>query len=450
MKVLLIFPQRDKRTGVYIKNAFIQAGCSLEVIDAKIEPQKQKADAGKDLGLSARIQKLEEEQKDFLQEIELEQEKLTALHAEAKKEEDKIVEKTAEAAELREAAKTAADLAEKRINLILAEVRDIRINGSEIPRLNTTKTFIYLSGTNISTLKEKKVNLEKEIGSLKKIRKSELQNQAIKGVIIILIALLLVFGINRTARRVSRKVIEKVEQSENVTSHQKQRYHTLSSVILSFVKILSWILAVLWVLGELNVDYAPFLVAAGGISLAIGFGAQSLVKDIVSGFFILMEEQFALGDVVEIDGKSGTIENISMRTVKFRSTDGVLHIIPNGSISRVSNSTHQWSRAVVKVGVSYDADADEVIEVLQGICSKMYEDPDWKEKFIAEPIAQGIIPLGDSAVVFRALAKTKPGEQWGVERQLQLRIKNTFDEKGIEIPYNYMNLVDRTVRSEKK
>jgi small conductance mechanosensitive channel len=205
-------------------------------------------------------------------------------------------------------------------------------------------------------------------------------------------------------------------------------------------------MAVLWILGELDIDYAPFLVAAGGISLAIGFGAQSLVKDVVTGFFLLMEEQFALGDFIEIDGHSGTVEKISLRTIKFRGLDGTLHIIPNGSISGVSNKTYQWSRAVVKVGVSYDENTEKVLAVLKNVCQELAEDPKWNELLIEEPIPQGILSFGDSAVEFRILAKTKPGDQWSVERELHIRIKNAFDRHGIEIPYNFVNIIDRTER----
>jgi small conductance mechanosensitive channel len=234
-----------------------------------------------------------------------------------------------------------------------------------------------------------------------------------------------------------------MEESEKIDSHRKQRYQTLSSVILSFIKILVWILGVLWVLGELDIDYAPFLVAAGGISLAIGFGAQSLVKDMVSGFFILMEEQFALGDFVEIGGESGTVEKISLRTIKFRSLDGTLHTVPNGSISTVSNKTYQWSRAVVKVGVSYDDDTQKVLSVLKTVCQQIAVDPEWKESLIDDPTAQGILSFGDSSINFRVLAKTPPGMQWAVEREFHIRIKKAFDREGIEIPYNIVNVLER-------
>jgi small conductance mechanosensitive channel len=197
-------------------------------------------------------------------------------------------------------------------------------------------------------------------------------------------------------------------------------------------------------LRELEIDYAPFLVAAGGVSLAVGFGAQSLVKDVVTGFFLLMEEQFALGDYVEINGKTGTVEKISLRTIKFRSLDGTLNIIPNGSIANVSNKTYQWSRAVVKVGVSYQQQPEKVLAVLKEACREIKVDPAWEDILIEEPTPQGIISFGESAVDFRVLAKTRPGDQWAVERELHIRIKNAFDRNGIEIPYSYINIIDRT------
>jgi small conductance mechanosensitive channel len=159
-----------------------------------------------------------------------------------------------------------------------------------------------------------------------------------------------------------------------------------------------------------------------------------------------MEEQFALGDGVEISGVSGSVEKISMRTVRVRGLDGTLHTIPNGSIGRVSNKTYQWSRAVVKVGVSYDADPPKVLEVLNRVALGMYEDEEWKDNFLEEPSAQGILSFGDSAIDFRVLAKTTPGGQWGLSREMMIRIKKAFDEEGIDIPYNYVNvnLVDQS------
>jgi|GEM_PF-1200499 len=398
------------------------------------------------MAISSKILQLEEERKNYGVEIREEEAKLKALKEKEKKESEKINEKRNEIEELTKKTAAAKEDVERLINQTFIQVRGIRLNGLEIPRLNTVKTFIYLSNTSLDILAKKVENIDKEIVSLKKLRKEELLNNVLRGVVIIIIAVFMVFIIIKISRRISAKIINRLEKSETLDAHRKQRYYTLSSVILSFIKIVVWVMAVLWVLGELDIDYAPFLVAAGGISLAIGFGAQSLVKDVVTGFFLLMEEQFALDDFIEIDGQSGTVEKISLRTIKFRGLDGTLHIIPNGSISGVSNKTYQWSRAVVKVGVSYDENTEKVLAVLKKVCQELAEDPKWNELLIEEPIPQGILSFGDSAVDFRILAKTKPGDQWSVERELHIRIKNAFDRHGIEIPYNFVNIVDRTER----
>lgn len=408
------------------------------------EETKQKSDLKKqDMDISSRLLQLEEDREYYTAKLAEEEEKLTGLKEQEKERAAKIEEKRKEIIELNQKVKATRDRIERLIHRTFARVREIRLNQLEIPRLNTVKTFIYLSETAVSTSKEQIQNIDKDIESLKDQRTTELINKVVKSVVVIAIALFMIFLLVGISRKISKKALAKMEESEKIDAHRKQRYQTLSSVILSFIKILVWILGVLWVLGELEIDYAPFLVAAGGISLAIGFGAQSLVKDMVSGFFILMEEQFALGDFVEIGGESGTVEKISLRTIKFRSLDGTLHTVPNGSISTVSNKTYQWSRAVVKVGVSYDDDPQKVLSVLKTVCQQIAEDPEWKESLIDEPTAQGILSFGDSSINFRVLAKTPPGEQWAVERELHVRIKKAFDQEGIEIPYNIVNVLER-------
>lgn len=408
------------------------------------EETKQKSDLRQqDRDISSRLIQLEEDRKYYNAKLVEEEEKLTGLEGQEKEREEKIEEKRKEVIELNRKVKATGDRIERLINQTFAKVREIRLNQLEIPRLNTVKTFIYLSKTAVNTSKEQIRNIDKDIESLKAQRIKEIINKLIKSVVVIAIALFMILLLVGISKKISHKALTKMGESEKIDSHRKQRYQTLSSVILSFIKILVWILGVLWVLGELEIDYAPFLVAAGGISLAIGFGAQSLVKDMVSGFFILMEEQFALGDVVEIGGQSGTVENISLRTLKFRALDGTLHTVPNGSIAMVSNKTFQWSRAIVNVGVSYDDDPQKVLSVLKTVCQQIIEDPDWKESLIEEPTPQGILSFGDSSVNFRVLAKTPPGMQWAVERELYIRVKKAFDQEGIEIPYNIVNILER-------
>ncbi|MCK5221625.1 MAG: mechanosensitive ion channel family protein, partial [Candidatus Aminicenantes bacterium] len=394
------------------------------------------------LPLKIRISLLENSMKENEEELTIQTKKLEELKDKEKKKSDKIEEKKSETGELRKEASESSNPVVRLIDRTIASATELRVNGLEIPLLNTTRTMIYLTNTKISTHKEKIENLSKDISILNERNSKEIKARLLKGVIVIFAAVFLVLFLIRVSKAVSRKALKRIGKSEKIDAHKKQRYQTLSSVILSFVKIVLWVSAVVWVLGVLNIDYGPFLLAAGGISLAIGFGAQSLVKDIVTGFFLLMEEQFALGDVVEINGKSGTIEKISLRTIKFRGLDGTLHIIPNGEISIVSNSTYQWSRAVINIGVSYDVESAAVMNALRSVCASMYNDPEWKSKILDEPFPQGILSFGDSSVNYRILAKTKTGEQWGVAREFNIRIQKTFNGKNIDIPYNYINVIN--------
>ena len=398
------------------------------------------------IDISIRIKRLEEKQAILSSDLESETKKLAGLGNRQKEQEAKIEEKTAEIRESKIKSKLSKNAFEQLLHRTAAQVREIRLNGLEIPRLNTTRTFIYLSENRIETFKQKSQDIKREITSLKKQRQNDFQKKILKGIIIIIIAFFLVVLLIRIFRQMGKRIIKRIDLSAVISAHRKQRYQTLFSIILSIIKITLWVLAVLWVLGELNIDYAPFLLAAGGVSLAIGFGAQSLVKDIVAGFFMLMEEQLALGDVAEIDGKSGSVENISLRTIRLRSLNGTLHIIRNGSITNVSNLTHQWSRAVIEVGVSYDENSENVLSVLKQICHDIYEDREWHPLLIEEPVPQGILSFGDSSINFRILAKTVPGKQWGIDREIKTRIKKTFDQKGIEIPFPFTNIIDRTKR----
>jgi moderate conductance mechanosensitive channel len=447
-KSILTLQKKINRVALQIERLKVQIE-RLQTTSRDKELSKEETQATeikKTLSLSARLLQLEEDRKTFREKLEEEKNKLAELEKKKEEASAKIEEKKKEIADLQKKASTPTNRIERLIRQTSAQVRDIRLNGLEIPRLNTVKAFIYLANNLIKTLESRINSANQEIQTLKAQQKKEIFSQLLKGVVVIAVAIFMVMILIGISRKVSKKILTKMEESEKIDTHTRQRYQTLSAVILSFMKILVWILGVLWVLGELNIDYAPFLVAAGGISLAIGFGAQSLVKDMVSGFFMLMEEQYALGDVVSINGAAGSVEKISLRTIKFRSLDGTLHTIPNGSISQVSNLTHQWSRAIVNVGVSYDDDPNKVLSTLQTVCQEIYGDEQWKALLIEEPIPQGILSFGESAINFRILAKTRPGEQWAIEREIHIRIKKAFDQNSVEIPYNYINLVDRTER----
>jgi small conductance mechanosensitive channel len=188
------------------------------------------------------------------------------------------------------------------------------------------------------------------------------------------------------------------------------------------------------------IDIGPVLASVGVLGLAISFGAQSLVKDVITGTFLLLEGQFAVGDVVRIADVSGKIERITLRTTVLRDLHGTVHTVPNGSISRVSNLTKSWSRAVLDIGVAYKEDVDRVIEVMRDIGREFHADPEWKKLLLGEPEVLGIDSLGDSAVVIRMVVQTLPQEQFPVGRELRRRVKNRFDNENIEIPFPHVSV----------
>jgi small conductance mechanosensitive channel len=169
--------------------------------------------------------------------------------------------------------------------------------------------------------------------------------------------------------------------------------------------------------------------------LAVSFGAQSLVKDVISGFFVLLENQFAVGDVVTIDGTSGKVERMTLRVVMLRDLSGVLHIIPNGSIVKVSNMTRGFARTVVDVGVPYEENVDRALDVLRDLVAEFAADPAWSHAFSESPQVLGVEALADSSVNLRVVLPTAAGRQWEVGREFRRRVKNRFDAEGIAIPF---------------
>lgn len=239
----------------------------------------------------------------------------------------------------------------------------------------------------------------------------------------------------RVLKLFTRRIERAVGDGDPTTlSEQKQRAKTLAQLLNSVGAVAISVTVGLTIL-NLFIAIGPLLAGVGVVGLAISFGAQSLVKDVISGFFILLENQFAVGDVVEINGVAGKVEKMTMRVVMLRDLRGVLHVIPNGIINMVSNRTRGWSRAVLDIGVAYREDVDRVIEVMRDIAREFWQDPQWKDYLIEEPAVWGVEALADSSVNLRLVATTRPGAQWNVSRELRRRIKRRFDEEGIEIPF---------------
>jgi small conductance mechanosensitive channel len=221
---------------------------------------------------------------------------------------------------------------------------------------------------------------------------------------------------------------------------QEQRARTLVSLFRSIGRVIIGILFLFMLLGAVGVNLGPLLAGAGVIGLAVSFGAQSLVKDVISGLFILIENQFGVGDVIRIEGVSGAVERMTLRVVVLRDVEGVVHIVPNGQITKVSNTTRSWSRVVLDVGVAYKEDPDRVIGVLRDIGREMWEDPEWRPLMLEPPEVPGVESFADSSVNIRMWAKTLPLKKWDVGRELRKRIKMRFDRESIEIPFPHQTV----------
>lgn len=253
-----------------------------------------------------------------------------------------------------------------------------------------------------------------------------------------LVCLLAYWMLKSVLRRLERSIGEPVKGG--ALTLQEQRAKTLVGLLRSIGRVIIVVIFVFMALGAMGVDLGPLLAGAGVVGLAISFGAQSLVKDVISGLFILIENQFGVGDVVRIEGVSGAVERMTLRVVVLRDVHGVVHIVPNGEIKKVSNLTRTWSRVVLDVGVAYKEDPDRVMRVLREVGEELWEDPEWRPLLVDPVEVPGIEAFGDSAVNVRVMAKTLPLKQWDVARELRRRIKLRFDREEIEIPYPHQTV----------
>jgi len=225
------------------------------------------------------------------------------------------------------------------------------------------------------------------------------------------------------------------EKDSLQAAEAKKRAHTLGNTLRHTLLITLSFIAILMILGELGIQLGPLLATAGIGALAIGFGAQNLVKDVISGFFIILENQYRIGDAIEVAGVSGLVESVSLRKTVLRDLEGKVHTIPNGEIKIVSNLSKEWSRSVLDVGISYREDVDQVIDLLSQIGRELEAEEPYKSAILGPLQILGIEKFGESQLVIRMMIKTVPLKQWEVGRELRRRIKNRFDEKGIQIPF---------------
>lgn len=254
----------------------------------------------------------------------------------------------------------------------------------------------------------------------------------------ILLILALMYLFTKVARRISNKLFGKYRASEDI--EVRKRADTLSSIVSYTLVITVMTVGLVMILGVLNIDIGPILAAAGVLGLAVGFGAQNLVADVISGFFILLEDQIRVGDVVTIAGKSGLVERITLRMVVLRDLSGVVHFVRNGNIDIVSNMTKEYSFYIFDIGVAYREDVDEVMQVVREVGDELRGDENVGMNILEPVEILGVDGFADSAVMIKARIKTKPIQQWAVGRAFNRLLKIRFDERGIEIPFPHVTL----------
>src|SRR5205085_7504817 len=215
-----------------------------------------------------------------------------------------------------------------------------------------------------------------------------------------------------------------------------RRIDTVGTAFRYFATVVIVLVAGMLILGELGISIAPILATAGVAGVAIGFGAQSVIKDYFTGVFLLLEDQIRQGDVVEVAGKSGLVEEVTLRYVRLRDFEGHVHFVPNGEIKVVSNRTRGYAQAAIDVGVGYSVDIDQALEVMREVGQSLRADAKWQAKIADEVEVLGVEKLDNSAVVLRCRVKVVPAiEQWNVKREFLKRLKKAYDERGIEIPF---------------
>ncbi len=228
------------------------------------------------------------------------------------------------------------------------------------------------------------------------------------------------------------------EDKERIAN--EKRIKTLIGLVRTICLTLVWVIAVVMSLEQMGLAIAPILAGAGIVGLAVGFGAQNLVRDVINGFFMILENQVRVGDVAVVNGTGGLVEAISFRTITLRDLSGTVHIFPNGTVTTLANMTKNWSAYVMDIGVAYKEDTDRVTEVMRTVGNELQEDQQWEDK-ILEPIEIfGVDAFGESEVVIKARIKTLPIEQWAVGREYRRRLKKAFEQEKIEIPFPHRTL----------
>lgn len=241
--------------------------------------------------------------------------------------------------------------------------------------------------------------------------------------------------VGQLLRRLERRLINKGQAAGEVPTESAKRAETLVRLLRQGVLILFWVVGVLLVLLELRIEIGPLLASAGIAGIALGFGAQNLVRDVIAGFFMIMENQVRVGDVAIVNGTGGLVEMMNFRTIVLRDLSGTVHVFPNGAITTLANLTREWSAYVFEIGVAYKEDPDRVISVMRRVGQELRQDPAFAPFILEDIEIFGVDDFADSAIVIKGRLKTVPIKQWELGREYRRRLKKTFDREGIEIPF---------------
>lgn len=261
-------------------------------------------------------------------------------------------------------------------------------------------------------------------------------------ILIVVLASVLMALTNRLIRILRKYMSSRADSQEDI-----KRVETLGRVIRYIASVLISVVAGMLVLSVFGISIAPILATAGVVGLAVGFGAQSLIKDYFNGFFLLLENQIRQDDVITVAEKSGLVEEVTLRYVRLRDYEGNVHFIPNGAITTVTNMSRKFSQSVVRVGIAYQEDIDTAINIMREVGEQMRADPVFKDKILDNMEIAGVDNLADSAVVLLCRFKVKTLEQWGVRREFLRRIKYAFDKQGIEIPYPHLTMFQGKIKN---
>jgi small-conductance mechanosensitive channel len=253
-------------------------------------------------------------------------------------------------------------------------------------------------------------------------------------IIILVVGIVLWIVLKQTIPPLIRRIMAKPRRGES-REGMKRRADTLQSVFMGLGRVVIILLVIFMILSELDVSIGPILAGLGVAGIAVGFGAQYLIRDLIAGVFVLMENQYRVGDVAKVADVTGLVEEVNLRKTVLRDLDGIVHHIPNGEIRVASNYTRHFSRVNLDVSVAYGTDLDFAIEVINRVCKEMAEEERWSHIFQTVPQVLRVNKLGDSGIDIKILGDVKPLEQWNVMGQLRLRLKKAFDAEGIEIPW---------------